>query len=103
MHARVTRIRGDAARMEAGARWFQEELLPQLETMDGYSDGMLMIDRDHGECLAVTFWETPEALRASEARAEEMRTAGANQLEGAIAMVERFEVAVQASSLHAAH
>lgn len=101
MHARVTRIRGDAAALQAGAEWFRGELIPQLETIGGYCDAVLLIDRAHGESLAITLWDTAEALTESERIADELRSTGAARMSGAIAAVERFEVAVQGSALSA--
>jgi hypothetical protein len=46
MYARVTRIRGDLARVGAASAWFQEELLQELEHMDGFMDAMLLVDHD---------------------------------------------------------
>ena len=101
MHARVTRIRGDAEAMQAGTEWFRSELIPQLEAISGYRDAVLLVDRAHGESLAITLWDTAEAMTESERVADELRTTGAARLSGAIAGVERFEVAVQASALNA--
>ena len=101
MHARVSRIRGDKAAIESGTRWFTDELVPQLEQIPGYRDAMLLIDRAHGESLAITFWDSADAMAESERRADQLRAAGASALSGAVAGVERFEVAVQASSISA--
>jgi hypothetical protein len=101
MHARVTRIRGDAAAMQEGTEWFRSELIPQLETVSGYRDAVLLVDRAHGESLAITLWDTAEAMAESERVGDELRTTGASRLSGAIAGVERFEVAVQGTALNA--
>jgi heme-degrading monooxygenase HmoA len=103
VYARVTRIRGQQARIEAASVWFQEELLADLERIDGYCDAMLLVDHEHGETLAISFWETPEAMRASEHDAERLRAEAATVNEGAVTSVERFEVVVEASSLRSPH
>jgi heme-degrading monooxygenase HmoA len=103
VHARVTRIRGERARLEAASVWFQEELLADLERMDGYRDAMLLVDPDHGETLAITFWDSAESMRASERDAERLRAEAATRNEGSVTSVERFELIVQASSLNTPH
>ncbi len=85
MHARVTRIRGDAAALQAGAEWFRGELIPQLETISGYRDAVLLVDRAHGESLAITLWDTAEAMTESERMADELRTTAPPAMSGAIA------------------
>jgi heme-degrading monooxygenase HmoA len=103
MYARVTRIRGDRARVGAASIWFQEELLEELEHMEGFMDAMLLVDADHGQTLAMTFWDSLESLHASEKRAEQLRSEAAARNDGSVTSVERFELIVQASSLRAPH
>ena len=99
MYARVTRIQGDARRMDEGERWFQEDLLPRLERLPGYRDAILLIDRAHGVSLAIVFWESEEAMGASEGPAAGFRLEAEEAMRGSITMIERFELAVQASAL----
>jgi heme-degrading monooxygenase HmoA len=103
MYVRVTRIRGDLARVGAASAWFQEELLQELEHMDGFMDAMLLVDHDHGETLALTFWDSMDSLRATEERARELRAEAATRNGGSVTHVERFELVVQASSLREPH
>ena len=74
MHARVTRMRGNSETMEAGIAHFRDTLLEQLERMPGFRDAVLMIDREHGDGLAITLWDTEEAMRQSEQGADALRT-----------------------------
>jgi heme-degrading monooxygenase HmoA len=101
MHARVTRVRGDSMQLQAATRWFRHELIPRLQAMPGYRDTMLLIDSDHGESLAITMWESAEAMARSEEAAEELRREGSGVFSGAVASVERFEVAVQPAAFSA--
>ena len=99
MHARVTRVRGNSASMEAGIAHFRDTLLEQLERMPGFRDAVLMIDREHGDGLAITLWDTEEALRQSEQGADALRTESASQMQASVTSVERFEIVVQASAI----
>jgi heme-degrading monooxygenase HmoA len=98
MHARVTRIAGERARLDAATAWFQEELLEQLERMEGYRDAMLLVDREHGEALAVSFWDSASSMKESERRAQELRAEAAARADGSVTHVDRYELVVQASA-----
>lgn len=99
MHARVTRVRGNSETMEAGIAHFRDTLLEQLEQMPGFHDAVLMIDREHGDGLAITLWDTEEALRQSEQGADALRTESASQMQASVTSVERFEIVVQSSAI----
>jgi heme-degrading monooxygenase HmoA len=99
MHARVTRVRGNSASMEAGIAHFRDTLLEQLEGMPGFRDAVLMIDREHGDGLAITMWDSEDAMRGSELGADALRAQSATEMEAAVTSVERFEIVVQASAI----
>jgi heme-degrading monooxygenase HmoA len=71
--------------------------------MDGFMDAMLLVDAEHGQTLAMTFWDSRESLRATEEKAERLRAEAAARSDGSVTNVERFEVVVQASSLRSPH
>ena len=49
-------------------------------------------DRQTGKTLGVTFWESEQALKASEEAANSLREESAEALSDTIAGVERYEV-----------
>ena len=51
-----------------------------------------LADRQTGKTLGVTFWESEEALRASEEAANSLREESAEAMSDMIAGVERYEV-----------
>jgi len=99
MHARVTRVRGNSESMEAGIAHFRDTLIAQLEQMPGFQDAVLMVDREHGDALAISMWDSAEALRESERRADTLREESASQMAASVTSVERFEIVVQASAI----
>ena len=99
MHAPVTRVRGNSETMEAGIAHFRDTLLEQLERMPGFRDAVLMIRPEHGDGLAITLWDTEEALRQSEQGADALRTESASQMQASVTSVERFEIVVQSSAI----
>jgi hypothetical protein len=52
-------------------------------------------DRQSDRAKTITFWDGLESLRASEERADELRSRAADAMGDTIARVERYEVALQ--------
>jgi heme-degrading monooxygenase HmoA len=92
MHARVTTIEGSPDRMDDVARHIQEQTLPQLRRMDGFGGFVALGDRRSGRLMGVTFWESEEALRATEGAVSGVRSGAAETAGGAVAGVEEYEV-----------
>ncbi len=92
MHARLTTIEGLPDRMDDAARHVQEQTLPQLRQMDGFEGFVALGDRQSGKLLGVTFWESEEALRATEGSVSGVRSGAAEAAGGTVAGVEQYEV-----------
>jgi len=60
--------------------------------MDGFKGMIALGDRQSGKMLGITFWESEEAMRASEEEANRLREESAEASEETIAGVERYEV-----------
>lgn len=93
MHARVTRLTGSPENVEAGINNFRENVLPF--TREDGRGAILLVDRESGSAMAITLWEDEQALAASDERANQVRSAVANEMQAsAPPTVERYEVAV---------
>jgi hypothetical protein len=76
MYARVTLFPGLAPeRIKATLEHFKEENLPKFEQAPGYRGMWAGVDYTGGRAIAVTYWDSAEALRASDTLANEVRTA----------------------------
>lgn len=76
MYARVTTFPGLAPeRIKATLQEFTEHHLPRLEQVPGYRGVWVGVDYTGGRAIAVTYWDTSDALHASDALANEMRAA----------------------------
>lgn len=91
--ARSTTINGDPAAIDRGITYVHDEVMPLVTGIDGCIGLSMMVDRQAGQCIVTTSWETEEAMRASEERLAEQRQRGAELLHGSPA-VERWEIAV---------
>jgi heme-degrading monooxygenase HmoA len=92
MHARITTIEGLPDRIDDAGRHVQEQTLPQLRQMDGYKGFVALGDRQSGKVLGVAFWESEEALRATEVEVAGVRSGTAEAAGGTVAGVEQYEV-----------
>ena len=92
MYARVSTLEGPPELMDASLRQAREVVLPQGRLMEGFK-GMIALGDDHsGRTLGITFWETEEAMRASEEAANRLREESADASGDTIVSVERYEV-----------
>jgi len=95
MHARVTTVAGSPENAEQGASNFRDNVLPMIKEMGG-KGGILLVDRQTGQGVAITLWPDEDTMRSSEERANELRREAAQQM-GATSeepRVDRYEVAV---------
>jgi hypothetical protein len=76
MYARVTTFPGLAPeRIKATLEEFTEKHLPRLEQQPGYRGVWAGVDYTGGRAIAVTYWESLEALHGSDQLAGEVRAA----------------------------
>jgi heme-degrading monooxygenase HmoA len=93
MHARVSIFEGaNPDQVDEMLRQAQEQVLPSVRQMDGFKGLIALEDRQSGKTLGITFWESEEAMRASEEAANRMRNQTAEASGEQIAGVERYEV-----------
>src|SRR4028119_432062 len=82
MHARVSTIQGAPGKVDDVARQTQEQTLPQLQKMEGFKGFVALADRQSGKMLGVSFWESEEALRATEQAVSSVRSEAAEAAGG---------------------
>ena len=58
---------------ETAIHTFRESVVPTLEKMAGFRGIYGLLDREIGESLTVSLWDTMEQLQASETAAGQMR------------------------------
>ncbi len=92
MYARISTLEGSPEQIDEGLRYVRENVLPQLQQQDGFKGMAALADRQTGRTLGITFWESEEALRASEEAADRLRADSAEAMSDTIAGVERYEV-----------
>ena len=91
--ARVSSFVGDPARIDEGTRHAEENVLPKARQLPGWKGFMSLVDRESGRSKLITFWESEEALRASEEQGDRLREQAAEGAGETISGVERYTVA----------
>jgi hypothetical protein len=99
MYARVTMFPGLAPeRIKATLEEFKENFLPRFEQAAGYQGMWAGVDYMGGRAIAVTYWESIEALHATDALADEIRAAAVSKAgvdRNRPPITDRYEIVVQ--------
>jgi heme-degrading monooxygenase HmoA len=64
--------------------------------MEGNQGATLLVDRDSGKAITITYWDTEEHLRSSAEQANKLRQEAADTGGLSIRGVESYEVAMEA-------
>jgi heme-degrading monooxygenase HmoA len=92
VYARISTLEGSPDHIDEGLRYVREQILPRISQQDGFKGMVALADRRTGKTLGVTFWESEEALKASEEAADKLRGDSAQAMGDTVAGVERYEV-----------
>jgi heme-degrading monooxygenase HmoA len=92
MLARVARYEFEAERLDEAVQAFGEAAT-QVEQLDGFAGGYVLVDPDDGRTMTVTLWENSAMLENSERVAGSARRQAAAAVDGSVLSVEKFEVA----------
>lgn len=96
MHARVNIFQGPTEGGADPADIAREQVLPAARQLEGFAGMLVLEDRATGKSMGITFWQTEEALRASEEAAARLRSDSAQAMgDVEVVAVERYEVAFE--------
>ena len=70
----------------------QESVIPAARRLAGYQGILVLGDRGSGKSIAITLWESEQAMRESEEAANKLRSEASEAGGEEIVSVERFEV-----------
>ena len=94
MHARVTTLEVPPDRTDDATSYVQEQVLPRLSQMEGFKGFVALASSESGKLQGVAFWESEEALNATDQAVVPIREGVAEAAGGTVAAVEKFEVFV---------
>jgi heme-degrading monooxygenase HmoA len=92
MHARMSTLEGSPEEMDEGLRDVREHVLPLLKQQEGFKGFIALGNHQSGELIGITFWESEQAMQASEEVGYRTRSDTAEATGDAIEDVERYEV-----------
>ena len=99
MFARSTTLKGQPANIDAGIAFVKDEVWPKLDQIDGCRGLSMLVDRETGECIATSSWDSEEAMRASDGQLRPSRERGRDILGGSME-VDEWEIAVMHRNHH---
>jgi quinol monooxygenase YgiN len=98
MYARSTTFHGRSEHIDAGIKFIKSEAAPVLYRIDGCRGLSLLVDRQTGDCIATSSWESEETMLASDKQLRPIRDRGRDVFGGPME-IDAWEVAV----LHRTH
>jgi heme-degrading monooxygenase HmoA len=94
MNARIGRVQFQPDKADEVASYVRENTLPRYEDADGFKGFTLLLDRSRGEGIGISFWESEDAMRASESIGDDAREGAATAGSGSDLGKEHYEVAI---------
>jgi heme-degrading monooxygenase HmoA len=95
MHARVLRLTGTADKVDDGVENYESRVVPALREQDGYGGARLLVDRNTGASMSVTFWRDEAASRASYEALRSIRADASSRFGSTEPETKVYEAAVQ--------
>jgi quinol monooxygenase YgiN len=92
--ARATWVKIDPDQMDRGIDFYKMTILPALEELDGFCSASLLVDRASGRGVAVTTFDSVDALRRSKDPLDRIRTTGSREARAEVLEERDFELAV---------
>jgi heme-degrading monooxygenase HmoA/predicted ester cyclase len=93
MHVRMNMLAGDPARLDEATRYLEETVRPHVEDQHGSRGLACLTNGDLGVCVVASYWDTQDAMTASEQAVQVSRKEMAELLTGTVT-VEHYEVPV---------
>lgn len=95
MYLRATRVQVPPDKVKEAIHNFETNIVPAVRKAPGNQGAVLLVNRQTGEGLGITYWESAKALGASEQVGVDSRTQSVKNVAGTqIVNVERGEVMI---------
>ena len=93
MYARMNMLAGDPAQLSEAIRYLEGTVRPHVEGQHGSRGLACLVNADTGVCVVASYWDSPDAMTASEQAVQVSRKEVAERLRASVA-VEHYEVPV---------
>jgi hypothetical protein len=94
MHARIGRVTFLPDKADEVIGHVKEVIVPRFEASEGYKGYTLLIDRSSGAGIGISFWDSEDAMYATDTLGEESRQGTAEAGSGSDQGFAHFEVAI---------
>ncbi len=92
MHARMFTIQAPPDRLEEGLRRLQERSA-EIRALPGFQHGHLLVERERGELVTITLWESEQAMADAQPQAREILGGAIQVMGGEVPAPKQYEVA----------
>jgi heme-degrading monooxygenase HmoA len=99
MYARSTTFQGRPDNIDAGISFVEKEVGPMLDSIEGCRGLSLLVDRETGQCIATSSWDSEVSMRSSDDQLRPIRDRGRDILGGTMS-VDQWEIAVMHRTAH---
>ena len=94
MYARSTTINAHPSAIDSGVAHLRDEVMPQLQGLDGFVGMSLLTDRESGRCIVVTAWESQDAMNAVAEQVRPIREKATQMFSGGAPTVDEWDIAI---------
>ena len=94
MHARTGRVSFSPDKADELLSHVRDTIVPNYESSQGFKGFTLLLDRSGGEGIGISFWESEEAMKATDSLGDQARQGAAEAGSGRDQGAERFEGAI---------
>ena len=95
MQARVLRVNGARDKVDEGIEAYKSRVAPDVRERDGYGGARLIVDRNTGAAMSITFWRDAETSRASFDAMTSVRAEATSSFGAATPEAKMYEAVVQ--------
>jgi heme-degrading monooxygenase HmoA len=94
MHARIGRVSFSPDSADQMVSHVRSTIIPNYESSEGFKGFTLLLDRSSGEGVGISFWESEEAMKATDSLGDQARQGAAEAGSGRDQGAQRYEVAI---------
>jgi len=94
MHARKSTSKGSPAQVDKAKEVIEKTVSGRVKDLPGFRGGYWLIDRQTGEGVTFTFFESEEHLKGSREAANQIRSSALSEIGAEVTGVDEFEVAL---------
>jgi heme-degrading monooxygenase HmoA len=100
VYARSITLEGRPGNVEAGIRFVEDEAAPMVQAIEGCRGLSLLVDRESGEGIVTSSWDSEATMRDSDAQLRPLRDRG-REIMGGSMDVDEWEIVVMHRTHHA--